>query len=136
MKSPFDVAKEINGKKRPWDEDIELAWNTYMINRTLSMDRESIEVIDHVQKYFNIPAKNVYNIYLEFIYHDRYYPYMKSKTSTSKDLKLIEEHFQIGNREARDYLSIISDDVLKDIRAKNSHKDFTISKIKKKWTHS
>lgn len=131
MKSPFDVAKEIVGKKRSWDEHIEKAWNTYMINRVLSMDPNNIEIVDHIQRYFNIPVPNVYITYCQFLYQDRYHPYVKSQSSISKDLKLIEGHFKLGKREARDYLSIISDETLRCLRDEDPDNVFTLTKIKK-----
>ena len=131
MKSPFDVAREITTKQSNWDENIEKAWNTYMVNRALSMNIDFIEIIDYIQRYYNIPKEVIYKLYCDLIPKNYTYPkYIKSERTTTKDLKAIEVYYQIGKREARDYLNILSEEKLQEIRRNSPDELFTTEKIK------
>lgn len=131
MKGPFDIAKDLTSKKTPWNEEIEKSWNTYMVNRTLSMNENNIDFIDMVQRYFNIPIQNVHELYRTLLPVDsRFYPYLKTEGTLSKDIKLVCLHYDLSKQDARDYLNIISKEELDDLRQKDDPEQFTTKKIK------
>lgn len=133
MKSPFDVAKDLSSKKTPWNEDIAKAWNTYMVNRVLSMNEDNIDFIDMVQRYFNIPAQNTHELYRTLLpTNARFYPYLKAEGTLSKDIKLICLHHGLSKRDARDYLNIISSTELENLRLLNDPEPFHTKKLKSK----
>ena len=53
----FDWLNEITYSKRPWDkftDEEKSTFNTYMINRFISMDSNYIDVVNLIQQYPNI----------------------------------------------------------------------------------
>src|ERR1700749_2909007 len=131
MKTPFDVAKDICSKKTPWNEDIDKAWNTFMINRVLSMNRNYIELIDTIQRFYNIPNENIHQMYLEFIPNDpTYHKYIKPEDSSTKDLNLLKLHFGLSKRDARDYLKMMNEQEIETLRSLEDPKPYTSKKIK------
>lgn len=131
MKSHFDIAKDIVSKKTSWNEDISKAWNTFMVNRVLSMNEDNIEFIDMVQRYFNIPEKNVHEFYRTSLpTSTRFYPYLKAEGTVVKDIKLLCLHFQMSKRDARDYLSMMTEEELASLRKKELPEQYTSKKLK------
>lgn len=121
MKSPFDVAKDLMYKKTSWNEDISTAWNTFMVNRVLSMNQANIDFIDMVQRYYHIPEQNIHELYRSLLPKDaRFYPYTKATGTLSKDIKLIAEHYCLSKRDARVYLHILSSNELESLRQQDS----------------
>ena len=70
MKNIWDWLKQINSIKADpntfSDKDWEL-WNSYMIHRFLSMNRDFLEIVNFVQSYPPQEKKAIYNIYREFV---------------------------------------------------------------------
>ena len=70
MKNIFDWLKHINQYKTPPDKFSDKDWevfNSYMIHRFLSMNKEFLEIVNFVQAYPPQEKKAIYNIYREFI---------------------------------------------------------------------
>ena len=69
----FDWLKEITYRKRSWDsfsESDQKTFNTFIINRFLSMNSEWIDFLNDLQVYtMGIPlkTKDVYNLYKKLI---------------------------------------------------------------------
>ena len=65
MKNIFDWLKAINTTKPPvelfTDKDWEV-WNSYMIHRFLSMNKDFIEIVNYVQNYPPQEKKAIYSI--------------------------------------------------------------------------
>ena len=113
MKNIFDWLKEINYHKSPvskfTDKDWEL-WNSYMIHRFMSMNKDFIEVVNYVQEFPPQEKRMIYKVYKEFIpKNNKWNKYIKSKTKEpNKDLiKRLQNNFQVSSREIKDYLKIL-----------------------------
>ena len=113
MKNIFDWLKEINYHKSPvskfTDKDWEL-WNSYMIHRFMSMNKDFIEVVNYVQEFPPQEKRMIYKVYREFIpKNNKWNKYIKSKTKEpNKDLiKRLQNNFQVSSREIKDYLKIL-----------------------------
>ena len=83
MKNIFDWLKQINYQKAPVEsfsnEDWEL-FNSYMIHRFMSMNRDFIEVVNYVQELPPQEKRMIYNVYKEFIpKNNKWNKYIKSK---------------------------------------------------------
>ena len=71
-KTLFDHIKEITNSQNPnyW-EDISDAdkktWSNYMVHRFLSMKPEWIEVVNEIQRYWELEPKSVYQFYTNVI---------------------------------------------------------------------
>ena len=113
MKNIFDWLKEINITKSPVDsfkdKDWEV-WNSYMVHRFLSMNRDFLEIVNFVQSYPPQEKKAIYNIYREFIpKNNKWNKYIKSsiKQPNNDLVKIITNYYTCSQKEAKEYLNIL-----------------------------
>ena len=94
-----------NISEESWDK-----WNSYMINRYVSMDIRYIELVNYIQ---TIPYDNkqqLYNIYREMIPKAKtFFKYLKTnrKKKNTEVIKYIAQYFQCSVGEAEEYLDIL-----------------------------
>jgi hypothetical protein len=78
----FDWLKHINQFKTPADQFSDKDWevfNSYMIHRFISMNKEFIEVVNYVQELPPQEKVMIYNVYKEFIpKNNKWNKYIKS----------------------------------------------------------
>ena len=96
-----------NISEESWDK-----WNSYVVNRYVSMDIRYIELANYIQ---TIPYDNehqLYQIYREMIPKSKVFlKYLKSKTK-KKSATLIEyvaKYFECSLGEAEEYIDILRD---------------------------
>ena len=113
MKNIFDWLKAINTTKPPVesfdDKDWEV-WNSYMIHRFLSMDRNHIEIVNDIQEILPTDKKKIYSIYKEFIpKNSKWNKYIKSKIKQpNRDLvDHIKDYFKCSSKESKEYINIL-----------------------------
>ena len=113
MKNIFDWLKAINTTKPPvesfTDKDWEV-WNSYMIHRFLSMNKDFIGIVNNIQEILPQDKKNIYSIYKEFIpKNNKWNKYIKSKIKQpNKDLvDHIRDYFKCSSKEAKEYIYIL-----------------------------
>jgi hypothetical protein len=113
MKNIFDWLKHINQYKTPPDKFSDKDWevfNSYMIHRFLSMNKEFLEIVNFVQAYPPQEKKAIYNIYREFIpKNNKWNKYIKSSVKQPNiDLvKIISDYYTCSQKEAKEYLNIL-----------------------------
>ena len=111
----FDWLNEISYKKSPWSsfsEDDKDNFNSYMINRFVSMKSNYIDLVNLIQKY-TIPKSVLYNYYCKTIPKSRtFFRYIKPKKSNiNKDLlNILSKHLQLSKREIKDNYNLIGKD--------------------------
>jgi hypothetical protein len=111
----FDWLNEISYKKSPWSsfsEDDKDNFNSYMINRFVSMKSDYIDLVNIIQKY-TIPKSVLYNYYCKTIPKSRtFFRYIKPKKSNiNKDLlNILSKHLQLSKREIKDNYNLIGKD--------------------------
>ncbi len=113
MKNIFDWLKAINTTKPPvesfTDKDWEV-WNSYMIHRFLSMNKDFIEIVNNIQEILPQDKKKIYSIYKEFIpKNNKWNKYIKSKIKQpNKDLvDHIRDYFKCSSKEAKEYIYVL-----------------------------
>ena len=86
------------------------SWNSYMINRYVSMDIRYIELANYVQTIPYDNKKQIYSIYKEMIPKAKtFLKYIKTKTA-KKPVALTEyvaKHFECSLGEAEEYIDIL-----------------------------
>ena len=113
MKNIFDWLKHINQYKTPPDKFSDKDWevfNSYMIHRFLSMNKEFLEIVNFVQAYPPQEKKAIYNIYREFIpKNNKWNKYIKSsiKQPNNDLVKIITNYYTCSQKEAKEYLNIL-----------------------------
>jgi hypothetical protein len=116
----FDWLNEITYSKRPWNkftDEEKSTFNTYMINRFISMDSNYIDVVNLIQRYPNCSNKWVYKFYCDMLPKKKsFFRYIKSKIKWDKEtVDKIADYYKCSTREAKEYISILRDDQLEDI---------------------
>ena len=110
--------------KTPWknfDEYTHKTFNSYIINRWLSMDIDFIEIVNYFQKYSIglLQPKEVYKWYCDVLPKGkRYNKYIKGKKSKKYDewiTKLLCNHFECSKLQVIEYLELINKQELKNI---------------------
>ena len=91
----FDWLKHINQYKTPVEKFTDKDWdvfNSYMIHRFLSMNRDFLEIVNFVQDYPPQEKKSIYSIYREYIpKNNKWNKYIKStKKQPNNDLVQLE----------------------------------------------
>ena len=112
--------------------------NVYMLHRYLSMSSEYCVFVNEVQAIPNLSVEQVYNIYLSLLPKaKKYFKYTKAvsekvdKDKVSKLSSLLE----VSQREAKDYLTLLSNDDYKQILSSyGQNTDTGIPKRNKKQT--
>ena len=79
----FDWLKHINQYKTPVDKFSDKDWdvfNSYMVHRFLSMNKDYLEIVNYVQEYPPQEKRAIYQVYKEFIpQNNKWSKYIKSK---------------------------------------------------------
>jgi hypothetical protein len=109
-----------NISEESWDK-----WNSYMVNRYVSMDIRYIELVNYIQ---TIPYDNkqqLYNIYREMIPKAKtFFKYLKTnrKKKNTEVIEYIAQYFQCSLGEAEEYL-----DILREVGARRVLYDMGVS---------
>jgi len=109
----FDWLKHINQYKTPSSKFTDKDWevfNSYMIHRFISMNKDFIEVVNYVQEFPPQEKVMIYNIYKEFIpKNNKWNKYIKSKNKEpNKDLVInLKNYFKCSVKEAKEYINIL-----------------------------
>tara|TARA_B100001094_G_scaffold320623_1_gene367109 strand:+ start:1237 stop:1650 length:414 start_codon:yes stop_codon:yes gene_type:complete len=133
MKNIFDWLKEINYHKSPstkfTESDWEV-WNSYMIHRFISMNKDYIEIANYVQEFPPQEKVLIYNVYKEFLpKNNKWNKYIKSKSkSYNKELLInLSDHWKCSQREVKEYISMLDN---KDIVSILSDRGLSTKEIK------
>jgi len=98
------------------------SWNSYMVNRFISMNPDYVEVIASVQKYSPQLSPAIYFKLLQDILPRRkcYNRYIKSSTDKydSKLIELLCREFEASSKQVKEYLKILTKENVKVILQK------------------
>jgi hypothetical protein len=137
-KTLFDHIKEITNSQNPnyW-EDISDAdkktWSNYMVHRFLSMKPEWIEVVNEIQRYWELEPKSVYQFYTNVIPKGRtFLRYTKSKKKSKIEswaMDILCEYFEDSSENVEKTLDIMGKDVVYSIVSKYGVDEKQLKKI-------
>ncbi len=123
----FDWINNILVYRKSWDsfsDSEHKTFNSFMINRFLSMDVEFIEVVNYFQKYSigTLEPREVYKWYCNILPKGkRFNKYIKGKKEKKYDKELINtlvNYFKCSILHIEEYLDFLSKDELKIILSK------------------
>jgi hypothetical protein len=121
MNEFFRILSYLSYDKVPYSKltDAEIkSINVYMLHRYLSMSSEYCVFTNEVQAIPNLNAEQVYNIYLSLLPKaKKYFKYTKAASEKiDKDkVSKLSLLLQVSQREANDYLALLSNDQFQDI---------------------
>ena len=137
-KSLFDHIKQITNVQNTlyWDslpDGDKKTWSNYMVHRFLSMKSEWIQVVNEIQKYWEMKPKNVYQFYTDILPRGRVFlRYVKSKKKSKVEKWAMEhlvDYFQCSTREVEDHLELLTKEQVATIIMKYGVEDKQLKKI-------
>ena len=121
MNEFFKILNYLSYDKVPYSKltDAEIkSINVYMLHRYLSMSSEYCILVNEVQSIPELSVEQVYNIYLSLLPKSKkYFKYTKAASNKiDKDkVSKLSLLLQVSQREANDYLALLSNDQFQDI---------------------
>lgn len=131
----FDWIDHIMVHKAPSSEFTEedwAKWNSWLINKILSMTPQYLELVEFVQILPPDRKKDIYEVYKEFIPKRKVWSkYIKSKTPMpNPDLVLaIKTYYKCSLKEAGDYVKLLTKEHIEEILTQLSFEDKEIKKL-------
>ena len=114
--SIFDWFKKVTSEKESWSslsEEDQASFNTFMVNRVISMYEPYIDLVNVVQQYIKLTPEQIYTIYCKWLPNKKVFsPYIKSnKEKLNKDLlKHLSDYFQLSAKETSDYIKLMDNE--------------------------
>lgn len=109
----FDWVKNIIKDKKPWSSftsDEHKIFNSFMVNKILSMNVKYLDIVNYVQKLNIKDNKKLYELYCFIIPQSKntYSPYVKSKTKKYKAEipHYVSQYFECSLKEADEYIRL------------------------------
>ena len=137
-KTLFDHIKQITNVQNTlyWDslsESDKKTWSNYMVHRCLSMKSDWIQVVNEVQKYWEMSPKNLYQFYIDILPRGRtFLRYVKTKKKSKVESWAMEhlvDYFQCSTREVEDHLELLTKEQVTTIIMKYGVEDKQLKKI-------
>ena len=120
MSNPFDYVNQIlHGKKNLIvDEVTEKAYNSFIINRSLSYHYDCVLFANEMnQRHFL--DKKLQNSFLINTVRSRKRPFTKwVKSEKSEDIECIKKYFNYSDMRAREVLPLLSEDQIQQLKEK------------------
>ena len=136
----FDWINQINYEKKSWDsfsEAEQKTFNTFIINRWLSMDGELIQIVNYFQKYSIglLEPKDTYMWYRDIIpKKKRFNKYIKGKKAMKYDSELINticKYYETSKNECIEYIEMMDKKQLTSILELHGKEPKQIKKLLK-----
>ena len=119
-----DWMNQLLVHKKSWEEHSETdrkTFNSFIINRWLSMDMEFIEIVNYFQKYSigQLKPKEVYKWYCDILPKGkRYNKYIKGRKTKKYDKLLVSTlitYFECSSKQAIEYIELMDTRELREI---------------------
>lgn len=115
----FDFLNDLTVNKTPLNRNDETqlkSYEPYMINRFISMAEIYVGIVNEINRY-DVPKSVHYEYYLSFLpKRKQYFKYLnKTKDKDDSIIKILCKYFEVGKKEAMEYVNILSDEQLNDI---------------------
>jgi hypothetical protein len=137
-KGLFDHIKQITNVQNPmyWDtltKSDKKTWSNYMIHRFISMKSDWIEVVNEIQRYWELKPKNLYQFYIDVLPRGRtFLRYVKSKKKSKVEkwaMEHLKDYFECSTREVEEYLELLTKEQVVYILMKYGVDDKQLKKI-------
>tara|TARA_Y100000592_G_scaffold99811_1_gene177300 strand:- start:565 stop:957 length:393 start_codon:yes stop_codon:yes gene_type:complete len=120
-RNPFDFVKSVSYDKKDLmvDEVEEKAYQPFLINKALSYHQDSVFLTNEMNVRHGVDNRLQYMFFLNTLRKRQRFSKWQ-KPYVSKKLDTVKEYYQISTREAKDYVEILSDKQIREL--KNSMK--------------
>jgi hypothetical protein len=125
-RNPFDFVKSVSYDKKDLmvDEVEEKAYQPFLINRALSYHQDSVFLTNEMNVRHGVDNRLQYQFFLNTLRKRQRFSQWQ-KPYISKKLDTVKEYYQISTKEAKDYVELLSDKQLRELknRMKTGGKD-------------
>ena len=112
-KTIFSILADVSSKKtdpNTYTEGDWKAYNTYMVNKWLSMNSNVTEIINFIQKYYSLDKKIHYRLLSDILPKQKLFSkYIKGKKVDKFNPELvtiISKHYEVSKSEAKSYIDL------------------------------
>jgi|694.fasta_scaffold01222_42 hypothetical protein len=120
--NPFEFVKSINektGNILEQNSDLEKAYTPFLVNRGLSFTPDTILSANEMNAAPFLDKRMQYDyLYSTVRKKKRYAKWIKAEQDDLEDL--VVEHFQVSRRRAAEYLALLTDRDLQEIKERNN----------------
>lgn len=121
--SVFDIVKRIMTSKDDWNtipEEERSTWNSWMVNKILSMNPDYCEVVNVIQKNtWTLKPEYLYKVYVDIIPKGYIFSkYIKNNNKTEyklEQVKAISTYYNISTNDAKEYIDMLPSDEVERI---------------------
>ena len=125
-RNPFDFVKSVSYDKKDLmvDEVEEKAYQPFLINRALSYHQDSVFLTNEMNVRHGVDNRLQYMFFLNTLRKRQRFSQW-SKPYISKKIDTVKQYYQISTREAKDYVNLLSDKQVRELknRMKTGGKD-------------
>lgn len=118
----FDFLKSITETKEDIDfntQSIKSAYNTFMIDKYISMCNIYLGMANIMNKCYTVPADMHYEFYKSMLpKRKQFFEYVKKTKEDDDGIDAIKNYYEISRREAEDYYKLLDKDQIAEIKAK------------------
>jgi hypothetical protein len=114
--SPFDIVKNISEKTELEFEVTD--YTPYIVNRALSMFKDTIFIANEANKMGNMGKDQQYQFYMNIVEKGKRYAKWEKAEKDSDDVEMLKTYFTINSNIARQYLQLLDNETLEVIRTK------------------
>ena len=122
IKGVFDIVKNIQSSSELLSKEVvEEFTNPYIMNRAMTFNTDTLFFSDEASMFQNVPSYAHYLFYFYSIEKKKYRPgRWEKKTDPSENLDAIKEAYNVSTERALEYLDILTEEQIEEIKTKQS----------------
>jgi len=115
--NPFDYVNAINHNKQDLmtDDLKEKAYNSFLVNRSLSYFPDTVAAANIVNQYHHLDKKLQFHFLLNIVRKRKRFSKWQKQT-VFDDVEAVKEYYGYSNEKARSALSLLSPDEIEEIK--------------------
>jgi len=117
--NPFDYVNSVNYSKKDimTSSDEEKAYNSFMVNRSLSYFSDTVTLANEMNRYHHLDSRLQYQFLINIIRkRKRFSKWVKPELEN--DLESVKEYYGYSNEKARQIMPLLSPSQLQTIKEK------------------
>jgi len=116
-RNPFDFVKSVSHTKQDLmvDEVEEKAYQPFLINKSLSYHQDSVFLTNEMNVRHGVDNRLQYMFFLNTLRKRQRFSKW-SKPYISKKIDTVKQYYQISQREAKEYVNLLSDKQLREMK--------------------
>jgi len=119
--SPFDYLNAINFTKQDImiDDVTEKQYNAFMVNRGLSYFPDTVAIANEMNQYAHLDKKLQFHFLINIVRKRKRFSKW-NKPDLVRDIEVVKEYYGYSNNEAKQALSLLSPEQIKELEKKVS----------------